>query len=88
MMSKFKEYIEETSRHATPEKEYKRQSSEIEKELKEISSYWKKINSNYKKQLNKDPESWKGIGAGSDLGGIITSLADVMKSMKLLSMRK
>jgi len=58
-------------RASSPDKEFKRQSGEIDKSIKTINSAWKKLKAKMQKQLKDQPTSWSGIGAGSELGSLV-----------------
>jgi len=73
---KFTEYINEE----TVQSEYKRQSTTIDKNLKQIMINWKKIKSKYEKQLKDEPNSWMGIGRGSELGDMVVDTSEMLKS--------
>jgi len=73
---KFTEYINEE----TVQSEYTRQSTTIDKNLKQIMINWKKIKSKYEKQLKNNPNSWMGIGRGSELGDMVVDTSEMLKS--------
>jgi len=73
---KFTEYINEE----TVQSEYTRQSTTIDKNLKQIMINWKKIKSKYEKQLKNEPNSWMGIGRGSELGDMVVDTSEMLKS--------
>lgn len=73
---KFTEYINEE----TVQSEYTRQSTTIDKNLKQIMINWKKIKSKYEKQLKDEPNSWMGIGRGSELGDMVVDTSEMLKS--------
>jgi len=73
---KFTEYINEE----TVQSEYTRQSTTIDKNLKQIMINWKKIKSKYEKQLKDEPNSWMGIGRGSELGDMDKHTSEMLKS--------
>ena len=67
------------------QKEYYRQSDIIRTNLNILNESWAKIQRNYKKQLEKDPNSWAGIGRGSELGDMVvksSELAEFFERMK------
>jgi len=73
-------YFEAISKR-DPKDEFKRQSGDIDKNLKTINSEWKKIKAKYQKQLKDEPNSWKGIGAGSELGHMVSKTKELIEAL-------
>ena len=51
----------------TPQQAYSQAEKKIDDSLKAINKKWSDLKKGYKKQLKDKPESWAGIGRGSEL---------------------
>jgi len=52
---------------STPRKSYEKAKHIIEQDLGQILEDWKAMKEQYETQLNEKPDSWAGIGKGSEL---------------------
>jgi len=74
---KFTEYINE----GTVQDEYKRLSTTIDKNLKQIMINWAKIKSKNEKQFKDDPNSWKGPGGITDLRDVVNTTLQMNRQL-------
>jgi hypothetical protein len=68
-----------------PEESYMEDAMRIESALGGITNSWAKVSKRYERQLKDNPESWRGIGRGSELSDLAKELEDVEQLIRRMT---